>query len=105
MVKVYDNNQGEEMTIYMGFKKSDAPPPGFKLLMEVGDVRGACIAASAILLLENDMTYDSPGAKEYTRDHLINFEEISHHMAAYELGKAVSKMLSDAKALCGTEAK
>ena len=104
MVKVYDNNQGEEMTIYMGFNKDSVPPPGFKFLMEVGDVRGACIASAAILLMEADMGY-GPDGLEYTRSHLVNFEEIAQHMAAYELGKAVNKMLADANALCGTEAR
>lgn len=104
MVKVYVN-RGDQLKMYFGFDKTSKVPEGFTLLLETTDVYGASIAASAILLMEADMTYDTPGAVDFCRDNMVNFQEIGTHMAAYELGKAMQKMLKDANVLCGTEAK
>lgn len=104
MVKVYTNQTGDSK-FYFGFGKDSVPPEGFDFMLEAIDVMAAAITASAILLMEAEMTYTDPGALDLCRKAMVNFDEIGHHMTAYELGQAMKKMLADAKDLCGTEAK
>lgn len=104
MVKVYTNGTGE-LKFYFGFGEDNNPPGGFEFLFEITDVMAATITASAILLMEAEMTYKNPGALELCRRSMVNFEEIGEHMAAYQLGQAVKNMLAGSVKACGTEAK
>lgn len=104
MVKVY-SNRTEDLKLYFGFGEDSNPPEDFDFLFEISDVQSAVITTSALLLMEAEMTYKQSGALDYCRKGYVNFKEIGEHLAAYELGNALKKMLTEAKALCGTEAK
>lgn len=96
-VKVYIDEKNWK--IFLDFQDGNDAPVGFTYFCAAGGVEKASAIASAILLLENDMTYDSPGAGEYCKKAMVNFDEVRMHYDASLLAKLI------AKTLCGTVAK